>query len=224
MSSHTIELAAAAASLRDVATGSKVSVEHAIDDCDGDEEAGHIARRGRRSNMDSVHASSLDIARVGSVSSLNLPPSHTLTNERVRRLSELSRHPLDSPPVVEPEAIELPVLTKHEDPYDRGTSSAVRPTDISFHHDVVFTSQRDDVEIAPSFPSSLAPSIRIDEDTNSTAPAMSVAQKAIQRRKRLISFMTLYFVLFMEGWNDGTTGPLLPRIQAYYGVSIYVPR
>ena len=83
MSSHTIELAAAAASLRDVATGSKVSVEHAIDDCDGDEEAGHIARRGRRSNMDSVHASSLDIAK-SRVCIVLEPPSLPHPDERAR--------------------------------------------------------------------------------------------------------------------------------------------
>lgn len=227
MSSHTLELAAAAASLRAAAAStSKTSFDNAIDDREDDEEVAdvHVARHRRTSSLRPIDASSLDIAEAGSASSLKLPHSHILTSDRVRRRSELSRHPPpDSPPAIEPESIELPVIKEHEGPYGRGTSSAVRPTDLSFHDDVVFSSQKDDVEIAPSFPSSLAPSIRIDDDADSTAPAISPAQKAALKRKRLINFMTLCFVVFMNGWNDGTTGPLLPRIQEYYGVSTLPP-
>ena len=32
-------------------------------------------------------------------------------------------------------------------------------------------------------------------------------------------FVTLCWSLFLAGWNDGTTGPLLPRIQEVYHVS-----
>ncbi|RPD55996.1 MFS general substrate transporter [Lentinus tigrinus ALCF2SS1-6] len=219
MSSHTLELAAAAASLRAAASTSKTSLENAIDDREDDEEVVDVAGHGRMSSLRPMEASSLDVTEIGSASSLKLPHSHVLTSDRVRRRSELSRHPpLDSPPAIEPETIELPVIKEYAGPYSRGTSSGIRPTDISFQNDVVFSSQKDDVEIAPSFPSSLAPSIRIDEDTDSTAPVMSTAQKAALKRKRLTNFMTLCFVVFMNGWNDGTTGPLLPRIQEYYGI------
>lgn len=34
-----------------------------------------------------------------------------------------------------------------------------------------------------------------------------------------IHIATLCWTLFMEGWNDGSTGPLLPRIQRVYNVS-----
>lgn len=34
-----------------------------------------------------------------------------------------------------------------------------------------------------------------------------------------LQFATLCWSLFMAGWNDGTTGPLLPRMQEYYRVS-----
>lgn len=39
------------------------------------------------------------------------------------------------------------------------------------------------------------------------------------RRRRLISYATLCFCFFFEGWNDASFGPLLPRIQSAYGVS-----
>lgn len=34
-----------------------------------------------------------------------------------------------------------------------------------------------------------------------------------------IQFLTLCFTLFLAGWNDGTTGPLLPVMQIHYHVS-----
>lgn len=33
-----------------------------------------------------------------------------------------------------------------------------------------------------------------------------------------VQFATLCWCLFMAGWNDGTTGPLLPRIREVYDV------
>ena len=38
------------------------------------------------------------------------------------------------------------------------------------------------------------------------------------RRKRLINFITLCYTFILEGWNDGSLGPLIPRIQQYYKV------
>ncbi|KDQ09340.1 hypothetical protein BOTBODRAFT_37098 [Botryobasidium botryosum FD-172 SS1] len=37
-----------------------------------------------------------------------------------------------------------------------------------------------------------------------------------------IAFATLCFTLFFNGWNDGSTGPLLPRMQETYGVGFAV--
>lgn len=39
------------------------------------------------------------------------------------------------------------------------------------------------------------------------------------RRRHLIQYMTLCWCFFLEGWNDGSPGPLLPRIQSEYNVS-----
>ncbi|TFK84381.1 MFS general substrate transporter [Polyporus arcularius HHB13444] len=211
MSSHALELAATAASLRPAASTSETSLDDAFDERE-DDEVMDVAPHVRTSSLRP------DVTGTGSVSSLKLPHAHLLTRERVHRRSELARHlPLDSPPAVEPEAIELPVIKEYEHPYGKDASSGVRPTDISSRDDVVFSKQRDDVDIAPRFPSSLIPSVLIDEDTDLTVPAISAAQKAVQARKRMINFAVLCFAIFINGWNDGTTGPLLPRIQSYYG-------
>ncbi|KAI0631013.1 major facilitator superfamily domain-containing protein [Trametes polyzona] len=46
--------------------------------------------------------------------------------------------------------------------------------------------------------------------------------EAIHRRKSLIHFAALCGSLFVNGWNDGTTGPMLPRIQEKYGVGFAI--
>jgi hypothetical protein len=35
-----------------------------------------------------------------------------------------------------------------------------------------------------------------------------------------VQYLTLLWSLFLAGWNDGTTGPLLPRIQSNYHVRV----
>ena len=143
----------------------------------------------------------------GSVTSLEIPKINT--NERVRRRSELARiRPHPSTAAGEAEAIELPVIAEYGGDGGR----------VAFHKDV---KDRDvDVEIAPSFPSSLAPSFVAPSEEEDTAPALSPAQNASLERKRRINFFALCLALFMNGWNDGTAGPLLTRIQSYYNVSI----
>jgi hypothetical protein len=45
-------------------------------------------------------------------------------------------------------------------------------------------------------------------------------QKATERTH----FAALCWCIFLAGWNDGTTGPLLPRIQQVYHVCSYLLR
>jgi hypothetical protein len=57
----------------------------------------------------------------------------------------------------------------------------------------------------------------------------SVSDSLIQRDKKGPSnkeervaraqFLALCWTLFVVGWTDGSTGPLLPRIQTFYDVS-----
>jgi hypothetical protein len=50
-------------------------------------------------------------------------------------------------------------------------------------------------------------------------PAPSAAERAIHRRKAAVQYAAACFALFMSGWNDGSTGPLMPTVQAFYHVS-----
>lgn len=56
------------------------------------------------------------------------------------------------------------------------------------------------------------PSLK-DVDAAVKTPAM--------RRKARVQFATLCWSIFVAGWNDGTIGPLLPRLQEVYHVSVW---
>ena len=43
-----------------------------------------------------------------------------------------------------------------------------------------------------------------------------------EARMARAQFLTLCWALFVIGWTDGSTGPLLPRIQIFYDVSFGV--
>ena len=53
---------------------------------------------------------------------------------------------------------------------------------------------------------------------NKDAGVQSVPVTKVMRRKALIQFATLCWSIFVVGWNDGTTGPLVPRLQEVYHV------
>lgn len=57
------------------------------------------------------------------------------------------------------------------------------------------------------------------DGASSTAPFVSPAVRKKQRRRAQLCYFALCWCFFLEGWNDGTTGPLLPTIQRYYNVS-----
>jgi len=54
-------------------------------------------------------------------------------------------------------------------------------------------------------------------DSQADPPSLSAPSKK-QVKKARIQFLTLCWTLFLAGWNDGSTGPLLPRIQEVYNV------
>ena len=53
------------------------------------------------------------------------------------------------------------------------------------------------------------------DETNGTASSALLKTQKIRGR---IQFMALCWFLFLLGWNDGCTGPLLPRIKEVYQV------
>ena len=56
----------------------------------------------------------------------------------------------------------------------------------------------------------------------STTPVSEPRTKTELRNGR-IQFATLCWTLFLVGYNDGSTGPLLPRVQSVYHVSVIRP-
>lgn len=64
---------------------------------------------------------------------------------------------------------------------------------------------------------------------NSTVTVQSIRSSLVEdiditnakRRKYYLQFVTLCWTYFLTGWNDGTIGPLLPRIQRVYHVRTY---
>ncbi|KAI0078318.1 MFS general substrate transporter, partial [Panus rudis PR-1116 ss-1] len=137
--------------------------------------------------------------------SLDLPPPPT--SDRIRRRSELQR----SKPPIQLEAFELPTLSAVQEVTDPGLTTPGSAWGLT----------TGDLELATALPSATSSISRmplVDGETNSTAPELSPAEKALYRWKSRLHFAALCWCFFLEGWNDGTTGPLLPRIQAYYGI------
>jgi len=53
--------------------------------------------------------------------------------------------------------------------------------------------------------------------TQSEPPVVTKAY-SLNVRKLNIKFAAICLAMFLEGWNLGATGPLIPAIQKYYGV------
>jgi len=51
-------------------------------------------------------------------------------------------------------------------------------------------------------------------------PPIVTAVYNLNVRKLNIKFAAICFALFLEGWNLGATGPLVPAIQKHYGVGL----
>ncbi|KAA1472114.1 MFS general substrate transporter [Dentipellis sp. KUC8613] len=65
------------------------------------------------------------------------------------------------------------------------------------------------------------PTIEV-EAASESGHASATADKGTHRLLANIQFFSLCYTLFLAGWNDGTTGPLLPRIQSVYHVGFTV--
>ncbi|EMD35453.1 hypothetical protein CERSUDRAFT_116208 [Gelatoporia subvermispora B] len=158
------------------------------------------------------YGSALDVD-TASASSLDVPS--TAVSDRIRRRSDIARirprlEMTAADP--EPESIELPTLNyfgRHEDP----VSISVRTVGVAdpFADHVLEEAQ------VPST-STAGASGAEEAGASVSAPAVTPAQRAEQRRRSRMHFAALCYSLWLEGWNDGTTGPLLPVIQRHYNI------
>lgn len=57
-----------------------------------------------------------------------------------------------------------------------------------------------------------------ERDVSMTSGVTRPAKTKRQIATAHIQLVALCMSLFLAGWNDGTTGPLLPRIQSVYNV------
>lgn len=88
----------------------------------------------------------------------------------------------------------------------------------------VYKRTSEDIEAVPvteTAATSAAVSIR---DDSSTAAIVSDSERRAHNRRSAVHYAALCWCFFLCGWNDGTTGPLLPRIQEHYGVRIGLAR
>lgn len=77
---------------------------------------------------------------------------------------------------------------------------------------------KEDIELA-ELPQKTTAASEADERGSVKAGSSSDEVKpASVRLTAWLQFSALCFTLFIAGWNDGTTGPLLPRIQSNYHV------
>jgi hypothetical protein len=94
----------------------------------------------------------------------------------------------------------------------------------SFNHVHVVTMTPSSQAVIPpstTISSIQAPELLASKPTHQTSdiPTVPAITAEMQKRERWV-LSAMSFALFMAGWNDGTLGPLLPRIQEWYGVSI----
>ncbi|KAJ7927608.1 MFS general substrate transporter [Mycena leptocephala] len=60
---------------------------------------------------------------------------------------------------------------------------------------------------------------RDDKQSQDSLHHSSCRSYALRARLQLFA---IYFSMFLGGWNDGTTGPLIPRMQKYYNVGFII--
>jgi len=68
----------------------------------------------------------------------------------------------------------------------------------------------------------------VTEDGSPTSNSRTASMSDTDLKSRIrphrvrarVQFATLCWTMYLAGWNDGSTGPLLPRIQKVYNVSV----
>jgi hypothetical protein len=152
-------------------------------------------------------------------------------------LKMVDKHAASSKESLALDTLSLPVLPRQRRRSDRpSTTSALRPaftpaerSSFDITSVPIFAStgiERDahDVEklaktsetasITPSASAAVSLRIQSDDDRSEVGAVPSRAQ----RRTRRAQFAAVCLCFFISGWNDGSTGPLIPTIQRYYHV------
>ena len=77
-------------------------------------------------------------------------------------------------------------------------------------------------KLGPEIPDAYEMSVKSKSTTGEPAQVDSNSEQPADMKKvarvQIAAFTSLSWVMFMQGWNDGTNGPLLPAIQRHYHV------
>lgn len=145
-------------------------------------------------------------------SAYHLPSFLTAPSTRVRRRSELAfTRPSKSLFEDRADTFELPALASHVLEHSRTI-----PDNVPEEPEL----DKVDSELAASSGTTPAPSLHYADDDNLNQT--SAAQRARYRHFGRLHFFACCWCFFLEGWNDGSTGPLLPAIQRHYNVGFAV--
>ena len=151
----------------------------------------------------------------------DLPSFLSASTVRVRRRSELAfaRNGKDRQREDPAHTFELPALSP---------DAVARSRQMPSQTQIEMLEEEDAYKEGPSAgPSSLVPSLHYGpsrEGSVSYPPSthVAIARTPAHRRIARWQFAAFCFSFFLEGWNDGSTGPLLPTIQAFYGLNYAV--
>lgn len=93
---------------------------------------------------------------------------------------------------------------------------------LSAHPSLNSMNKGDNIELARLDATDGTPSTSQSPNPSNTPPVDPGEPSKVSKAAGYIQFLTLCWTLFLAGWNDGTTGPLLPRMQSNYHVGYAV--
>jgi hypothetical protein len=74
----------------------------------------------------------------------------------------------------------------------------------------------------PTASASVANLPRLSFHQNSSTPELSEAQRKLYKRREWAYFAAVTWSMMLNGWNDGTVGPLMPVIQRDYRIGFTI--
>ncbi|THH17555.1 hypothetical protein EW146_g3290 [Bondarzewia mesenterica] len=158
---------------------------------------------------DAVDDSALDTSAYYFPSFLSAPST------RVRRRSELAfarpTKPVSDSDHADKRSYELPALSPHALERSRYIPD-----------DVLEGTEPGKVDSDMAASSGTTPAVSVLYADNARLNEPSASQRAKQRRLGRVHFAALCWCFFLEGWNDGSTGPLLPALQKHYRVGFAI--
>lgn len=145
------------------------------------------------------------------------PVPIVFTNDLKRKLPDLSPiRPLEALPTVG-HVEDIPISTFQPQEDDTGITTALDKLNSGTRVDIAYA---EDIEGGISMHSrSVASAAALSVDgLPSEPPIVSTEERALQKRKGMLHFFAICWMVFVMGWSDGTTGPMIPRLQAHYHV------